>query len=308
MPDIRWLFCVCFIVSVEGQLRHRRSLQETAQGVAPRCRPGYQDVTNGQAYDWACAFHCPGGAYATAQCGCACLSPSQIDRLGIIQPAPPSARGTDLLLTSTPEPSREPSPPIIEAPIGGLGSPDQELEPPRVNDFVVEGATTTTQPEEEQQDSFTDLVIISCSIVLLSGSAAIVAVAVWGGFRKSDKTGRKKQQAKTQPLTLPMHLPVEKVPEPPRIEDTPKHPALAVGAGEDFASRQRSPEQKDMVSGQEDMDELELSSVITRGCDAKELSTGEAKGPIFEAGNEPLSTRQKLIPPAVKISQVHPVA
>ena len=290
------LFCI--LCAEASDSRQLRGLQETVPGVAPRCRPGYQDISNGQAYDWACAFHCPGGAWATAQCACACMSEAQIERLGSARAPQPAARGTDLLLTSTLQTTPPPPQPVVQAPIGGLGDRDQRLEAPRVNSFDAVTRTTTTEPEVEQAASFTNLVLLGSAVALLSGSAAIVAAAVFGGCRKGRKQGLKQRPVASAPM-LPMHLPVEKCPEPPNIEVKLTRPALADAAAAAGADSQIHP-------GQHQLDELELSSVITKTCDEKGLSMSAGQPPVVETSEQPLGAQKKSSQVA-KISQVQPV-
>ena len=225
-----------------------RGLQGSASGTAAReqesvvpiCRPGYQDVTNGQAFELACASHCPGGPYATATCSCAC-----------------------------------PSTPVIEIPLGTTGATGEagqaSLKPAGVRDFIakIEEQTTTSQPEEEEKEAgIEDLVILVSAIVLLSSSAVVVAVGVLSGFCKK-REKREKKRAWAAPAHS-MRLPKEKCPEPPAASAQPiQHlqnlqPIQTPGPVGGEPSR-------------EDLDVLELSSVTTQQCSAK--SPSEPQGP-----------------------------
>ena len=289
-----------------GQLRQLQgNLRGLQGGVAPACRPGFRDVTNGNAFDWACAFHCPGGPFATAQCSCACLSERQREMLGELQPPAQSARGSDLLLTTTPEPSREPPDPVIEAPVGDLGESEQDSRRfVRVNEFFAqEQQTTTSQPEVERDGSFGELVILSCAIVSLAGSAAIVAVATWGGFRKVQKGPKipKRQAWADPPREHPMSLPDEKCPEPePLSIEALEPPASSTGSTGASTTGKDKPTILEL--------ELEPSSIITKKCDAEGPSLAEAAqaSPVFE--NEHSRGVQKPFLPAIKISRVQPVS
>lgn len=63
--------------------------------MAARCPSGMYDSTDGVAFWWTCAKDCPGGAYATACCTCACQS------YGVV---PTCDKGTTMRFTPTPTP------------------------------------------------------------------------------------------------------------------------------------------------------------------------------------------------------------
>jgi len=197
--------------------------------------------------------------------------------------------------------------PIIEVPIGGLGQSSERLRPPRGSNFTVaEKEMPASESEVEQRDGLADLVILCCSMVLLSGSAAIVAIALWKGFQKKSSAPKKRKVAWSD-TPLPLHLPVEKCPQPSR-EEPPKevpaasaHPFAVPEQGEDL----------DVPAGRRhDVDELQLSSTITRKCDAKGAKRSP-EGARWPASNseQPWGTKRRpSLPPVVKISQAHPVS
>lgn len=297
MLGTRWWSCILCVHAAE--LSQLRGLQ--AAGFVPRCRPGFEDVSNGEAYDWACAFHCPGGPFATAQCGCACLSESQREIRQNAEPLPPSARGSGILLTTTPEPSPPPPVPIIELPIGGLGQSSEKLRPPRGRNFTISGQETpTSEPEVEPRDGLVDLVILCCSLVLLSGSAAIVSIALWKGFQKKS-LGSTKRKLAWSDTPLPLHLPKEKCPQPSR-EEKP-HKEATAASEHPFAVPEKG---DDLLAGRDDIDELQLSSTITQKCDAKGTYSPERAHKPASKSEQPWGTKRRpSLPPVVKIS--HPV-
>lgn len=125
--------------------------------VAPRCKPGYKDVTNGQAFYWSCAFHCEGGAYyATTGCVCACLTVEQeaIWRANggtsqaLQAPTSGNASSTVDVVTRPPQPTRAPSVPVVEIPVGEFGGESRWV-PPKQSYTM---PTMPTTPPEDTED------------------------------------------------------------------------------------------------------------------------------------------------------------
>lgn len=126
--------------------------------VVPRCKPGYKDVTNGQAFYWSCAFHCEGGAYyATTGCACACLTAEQeaIWRANggtsqaLQAPTSGNASSTVDVVTRPPQPTRAPSVPVVEIPVGEFGGESRWV-PPKQSYTM---PTMPTTPPEDTEDS-----------------------------------------------------------------------------------------------------------------------------------------------------------
>lgn len=149
-------FIVCanpFVPNLRG-----RQLQSGNSGtVAPRCKPGYKDVTNGQAFYWSCAFHCEGGAYyATTGCVCACLTAEQeaIWRANggtsqaLQAPTSGNASSTVDVVTRAPQPTRAPSVPVVEIPVGEFGGESRWV-PPKQSYTM---PTMPTTPPEDTED------------------------------------------------------------------------------------------------------------------------------------------------------------
>lgn len=134
-----------------------RTLQ-SGTTVAPRCKPGYKDVTNGQAFYWSCAFHCEGGVYyATTGCVCACLTAEQeaIWRANggtsqaLQAPTSGNASSTVDVVTRPPQPTRAPSVPVVEIPVGEFGGESRWV-PPKQSYTM---PTMPTTPPEDTEDS-----------------------------------------------------------------------------------------------------------------------------------------------------------
>ena len=91
------------------------------------------------------------------------------------------------------------------------------------------GSSTFRNSQVEQRDGLADLVILCCSMVLLSGSAAIVAIALWKGFQKKvfspeEAKGSMERHAPAAassrgevPRSLPEKSPPKKCLQPRRI-------------------------------------------------------------------------------------------
>ena len=152
----------------------------------------------------------------------------------------------------------------------------------------------------EPRDGLVDLVILCCSLVLLSGSAAIVSIALWKGFQKKS-LGSTKRKLAWSDTPLPLHLPKEKCPQPSR-EEKP-HKEATAASEHPFAVPEKG---DDLLAGRDDIDELQLSSTITQKCDAKGTYSPERAHKPASKSEQPWGTKRRpSLPPVVKIS--HPV-
>ena len=212
---------------LRASLRGHRKLQSDRK-VRPICRPGYKDVTNGEAYFWSCAFHCEGGPYyATAGCSCACQTPEQEERwvaLGGFAGEIPagsagnrSSAGTGITLTRRPVPTRRPYVPVTSMP-SGVGEPGKEWEwQPPTNGYIVQRAeqTTTSRPAtENNEDLGIQLALLSAGLIVCTAIIGIVCFN-WRSLMKSFKK-QKQSKALTvvEPPVFDLQLPVEKCPQP----------------------------------------------------------------------------------------------
>ena len=135
-----------------------RTLQSGGGTTTPRCKPGYKDVTNGQAFYWSCAFHCEGGAYyATTGCMCACLTAEQeaIWRANggtsQVRQAPGNASSTVDVVTRPPQPTRAPYIPVVEIPVGEFGGESRWV-PPKQSYTMPSLPSTPPEDTEDPTD------------------------------------------------------------------------------------------------------------------------------------------------------------
>lgn len=214
-------------------LRGARNLQSTGTSdtntVVPRCRPGYRDVTNGQAFVWSCAFHCEGGQhYATTGCACACQTPEQEElwrefggTSGGVAPAG-NVSSARIYATPAPNPTRAPFVPVVAMPTGPIGEEGSEWtwKPPVSENYVAQTAKQlTTQPPSAQKDNG-DLMLHLGVLALLFGGVVVCTAVVglvcfnWGSIVKGfKKRGKKPKFAEPPVFNLQPHL--EKCPQPP---------------------------------------------------------------------------------------------
>ena len=218
-----------------------RSLQ--IETVVPRCNPGFKDVTGGQAYTWACAFHCPGGRYSTANCQCACLSDEQAERYasqGIeVQSGPvsvPSRNPTEILVPQPPDPTHAPSDPVVQMPIGAASESGDMRGPPRSSNFLAASsgdsagsllAATRGDPDSSSSSSSggVHFVAMAGAVLLIGASLAMVGVAFRHACFKNFSADQNQDQHKTGPKPKPPRGPLPVRPTGPVVE-APKLPQV----------------------------------------------------------------------------------
>ena len=199
-----WGLSAWILYAASGEEAEGRSLQM----VVPNCRPGYRDVSDGQAYPWSCAFHCPGGAFATATCQCACLNDEQIERYeeqGIeIQSGNVSGQAerpiTEILVPQPPDPTLAPSDPVQEMPEGNL-EPRERLTPP--SSFLAPGSPTlskTGDSEEAGDGTVGTIFAVIGGVVFVGASLVMVGTAFRHAcFRAMDPSQSPKPKAPKAP-------------------------------------------------------------------------------------------------------------
>jgi len=180
-----WGLQAWILYVASGEEAEGRNLQM----VVPNCKPGYRDVSDGQAYPWSCAFHCPGGAFATATCQCACLNDEQIERYeeqGIeIKSGNVTGQAerpmTEILVPQPPDPTLAPSDPVQEMPIGGLESRER-ITPP--SSFLAPGSPTLSKgpshlgdPEEAGDGTVGTVFAVIGGVVFVGASIVMVGTA-----------------------------------------------------------------------------------------------------------------------------------
>ncbi|CAK9100487.1 unnamed protein product [Durusdinium trenchii] len=210
-------------------LRGRQLQTDSQRLVQAQCKPGYSDVTNGQAYYWSCAHYCEGGKYyATKGCICACLTPKQeevwLASGGVAGSADGEADGsTDvgrILVTPLPRTTTvQDRGPVQPIPIGELNGGEWHGSPSVVEGPILPSrwATTSGAPDVESEDTGLDLMLLS-----LLGAGCIVAVAVLGlvcfNWRTllGSCTKKKRESPKVfaQSPVLQLHLPKDLCPQP----------------------------------------------------------------------------------------------
>ena len=211
---------------LRASLRGQHRQLQSGSTVRPACRPGYKDVTNGQAYTWSCAFHCEGGPYyATAGCSCACMTPEQEERwldlggvAGEIPPGNGSIAGNGITLTRRPVPTRRPYVPVTTMP-SGVGEPGTEWEwqPPTNNGYIVQRPkqTTASPTAEDSEDLRFHMGVLA---LLLAGVVVCTAVVGIVCFNWESLVKRFKKQSKAltvvEPPVFNLQLPLEKSPQP----------------------------------------------------------------------------------------------
>eukprot|EP00439_Symbiodinium_sp_Y106_P069272 s1728_g11.t3 len=213
-------------------------VRDSEEAVAPRCLPGYVDVTGGQAFFWSCAFHCDGGQYyATASCMCACLTPEQRDRLetqgdaGFISGGTGTGQSSGILITARstigPPPAGDP---VVEIPIGPLGGDGRPgVAPPAVDSYVMKQRdepvvqAETSSDEEEGNLSLAVIALIGGLLLVIAASVALIC-ALWSSLAHGKP---RRTKVMVQLPRFSPHVPVEKCPQPPaELRSTPSAPTL----------------------------------------------------------------------------------
>ena len=196
--------------------------RDSEELVAPRCLPGYVDVTGGEAYYWSCAFHCEGGAYyATTGCMCACLTPDQLERLpsqgsGGSFPAPGKIQSGKVLITPSTVAPPAAGDPVLEIPVGALGE-DRRSGPPAVDSYVAPKQDAPTlqdaedQAEEEKGVSFVVIALIGGTILVIAAATTLVC-ALWSTL--ADAKRRRRVKFVAAPPRFSPQVPVERCPQP----------------------------------------------------------------------------------------------
>ncbi|CAE7214457.1 unnamed protein product, partial [Symbiodinium microadriaticum] len=213
-------------------------VRDSDEAVAPRCLPGYVDVTGGQAFFWSCAFHCDGGQYyATAGCMCACLTPEQRDRLesqgdaGFTPGGTGTGQSSGILITARstigPPPAGDPVVEIPVGPFGGDGRPG--VAPPAVDSYVMKQDDqpifqAETSPEEEGNLSLAVIALIGGLLLVIAAAVALIC-ALWSSIAHGKP---RRTKVMVQLPRFSPHVPVEKCPQPPaELRSTASAPTLA---------------------------------------------------------------------------------
>jgi len=214
-------------------LRGARNLQSTGTSdmntVVPRCRPGYKDVTNGQAFMWSCAFHCEGGHhYATSGCACACQTQEQEELWrefggisGGVVPLAGNASSARILVTPAPDPTRAPRVPVAAMSTGPIGEEGSEWtwKPPVLENYMGQTAKqlTTQLPSTEKDNG--DLMLHLGVLALLFGGVVVCTAVIgivcfnWESIAKSLKKQSKKSKV-AEPPVFNLQPQLEKCPQP----------------------------------------------------------------------------------------------
>lgn len=124
MTSASLIFYVSLVSAADNMFLSPRKL------LTARCPDGYFDQSYGTTYWWDCAKGCPGGAYATTSCNCACVLPDSVT-----EPPP----------TSTLFPQATTSTTITTRTFGTNANPF---------DFDDDPTTTTTPVTTDQDDEF----------------------------------------------------------------------------------------------------------------------------------------------------------
>ncbi|CAE7240172.1 unnamed protein product [Symbiodinium sp. CCMP2456] len=216
----------------------RVPVRDSEEAVAPRCLPGYVDITGGQAFFWSCAFHCDGGQYyATASCMCACLTPEQRDLLetqgdaGFTPGGTGTGQSSGILITARstigPPPAGDP---VVEIPIGPLGGDGRPgVAPPAVDSYVMKQQDAPvfqaeTSPEEEGNLSLAVIALIGGLLLVIAAAVALIC-AFWSSLAHGKP---RRTKVMVQLPRFSPHVPVEKCPQPPaELRSTPPAPTLA---------------------------------------------------------------------------------
>ena len=216
-----------------GALRGARHLQvkDSTNLFEPQCKPGYVDVTGGQAYYWSCAFYCEGGAYfSTPFCRCAC----QLPQTGGEQPvvtAPPSttsaasyAPGGVIVRTATSS-TAAPNAPVHEVPVGELD--EWEYTPPSLGYGV-----QTPAPQHQAAPRNADNMDLMVLVLGIGGGiiAATCAVLVWVNLMGCPCLRRKRGNSIAKPPVLKMHSPQETCPQPLQVDPPSRRSSVSTGS------------------------------------------------------------------------------
>ena len=197
-------------------------VRDSVEVVAPRCRPGYVDVTGGQAFYWSCAFHCEGGPYyAAASCMCACLTPEQMELAasqGGVGFGPAGVKQSSGILVTArttigPPPAGDP---VVELPIGPVGEGGAEMLPPAVDGYIaapqdVPAFQASGEPADEEGLSLVVVAFIGGALLIIAAATTLVC-ALWSSL--TDGRRRRVKMVAVPPRFSP-HVPVEKCPQPP---------------------------------------------------------------------------------------------
>ncbi|CAJ1404690.1 unnamed protein product [Effrenium voratum] len=209
-------------VAEAGALRGRQLQRDSMETMTPQCKPGYVDITGGQAYHWSCGFYCEGGQYfSTANCICACQTPEVAEKLQDAVPAPLETQAPmplqpgGIIVTAPPSPTAAPSVPVHEIPVGELG--DTNWNPPPTLGLDYMGGVQTPAPQpaatntQESMDWTVVLSAIGAALVVIV--CGVVLCINWpGDCLKRKRTTTPFKFAETPAVT--MHVPSHACPQP----------------------------------------------------------------------------------------------